>query len=201
MMYDGLLECVTVDGVEYPIETDFRVWVELYDRICNGSTNGDKANALLGFISDAGLPLEPGSVDAIMRFFTCGAQGEGKAGGVSTPVFDFVRDSEYIYAAFLETYGIDLTHDPLHWQSFIALFRSLPDTCQICKIMHYRSAKMEDVPKHQKRFYAEMKRKYALNGSNQGKTLKEYVEELKKQQAERQVPALRSGEQPGDDCT
>lgn len=199
MIYDGLPECVTVDGVEYPIKTDFRVWVELYDCICNGSTNGDRASALLRFISDSGLPLESGSVDAVIQFFTCGTRGEGKASAASNPVFDFVRDSEYIYAAFLEIYGIDLTRDPLHWQSFIALFRSLPDTCQICKIMHYRSAKMEDVPKHQKRFYAEMKRKYALNGSNQGKTLKEYVEELKKRQAERKMSTLRGGEQSGDD--
>lgn len=201
MMYDGLPECVTVNGIEYPIETDFRVWVELYDRICNGSTDGNKASALLEFISDAGLPLESGSVDAIMQFFTGGAHREGKPSTASSPVFDFVRDSEYIYAAFLETYGIDLTRDSLHWQAFIALFRSLPDTCQICKIMYYRSVKLEDVPKHQKRFYAEMKRKYALNGSNQGKTLKEYVEELKKQQAERQVSALRSDEQSGNDLT
>ncbi len=199
MIYDELPKYVTVDGVEYPVETDFRVWVGLYDRICNSPTNRDKANALLRFISDAGLPLESGSVDAVMQFFTCGTQGEGKASVTLNPVFDFIRDSEYIYAAFLETYDIDLTRDPLHWQSFIALFRSLPDTCQICKIMHYRSVKMEDVPKHQKRFYAEMKRKYALNGSNQGKTLKEYVEELKKQQAERQVSALRSDEQSGND--
>jgi len=41
---------------------------------------------------------------------------------------DWLIDSEYIYAAFMQQYGIDLIAADLHWHSFLALFNGLMET-------------------------------------------------------------------------
>ena len=43
-------------------------------------------------------------------------------------VLDFAIDADYIYAAFMEQYGIDLLTARLHWYSFNALLHGLHDT-------------------------------------------------------------------------
>ena len=60
-------------------------------------------------------------------------------------VVDFYQDSGYIYAAFMQTYGIDLYEqaDRLHWCRFLALFEGLPDDCMIKQIMGIRA---QDIP-------------------------------------------------------
>lgn len=206
-LYDTLPDCLPVDGISYPIDTDFRPWARLWCTISGTSDKQKKADALADFIESAGLPLSWESVEAVLSFFVCGEDhvpgGEQKA-GASAHVFDFQQDSSYIYAAFLDAYGIDLSRDKLHWYSFIALFKSLPESAQICKIMHYRAAKMSDVPKGQKKHYAEMKKRYALR-REEAKTAADREAEWKKKvddlykKAEMQVSALRRGEQPGHD--
>ena len=57
------------------------------------------------------------------------------------PVVNFYHDSGYIYAAFMQTYGIDLYKqaDRLHWCRFLALFDGLPEDCLIKQIMGIRA--------------------------------------------------------------
>ena len=54
---------------------------------------------------------------------------------------DFYHDSGYIYAAFMQTYGIDLYEqaDRLHWCRFLALFDGLPEDCLLKQIMSIRA--------------------------------------------------------------
>lgn len=60
--------------------------------------------------------------------------------------FDFAQDAEYIYAAFRQTYGIDLQAErgKLDWREFIALFQALPDNTVMSEIM---SIRLREYPK------------------------------------------------------
>lgn len=55
-------------------------------------------------------------------------------------VVDFNYDCGYIYASFMQAYGIDLYEQAkrLHWCKFIELFNGLPDNCIIRQIMDIR---------------------------------------------------------------
>lgn len=55
------------------------------------------------------------------------------------PVFDFTQDADYIYAAFLQAYNIDLHHDILPWCHFYALMRSLPEQTKMAQIINLRA--------------------------------------------------------------
>jgi hypothetical protein len=50
----------------------------------------------------------------------------GKRSGVIP--FDWKLDSEYIYAAFMQQYGINLMETDLHWHDFLALLNALTGT-------------------------------------------------------------------------
>lgn len=53
---------------------------------------------------------------------------------------DFEQDAAYIYAGFLQAYGIDLLQQAgkLDWRCFVALFQGLPDTTKIKEIISIR---------------------------------------------------------------
>lgn len=55
--------------------------------------------------------------------------------------FSFSQDAEYIYAAFQQTYGIDLLAEQgqMHWLRFMALFNGLPDDTIFRQIVELRA--------------------------------------------------------------
>lgn len=62
-------------------------------------------------------------------------------------LFDFEDDGEYIYASFLQAYGLDLIEQQgrLPWQNFIALFQGLPEKTKIREVMKIRGM---DIPEY-----------------------------------------------------
>ena len=43
-------------------------------------------------------------------------------------VTDYNLDSDFIYAAFMELYGVDLVESNMHWHKFLALFKGIHGT-------------------------------------------------------------------------
>ena len=69
--------------------------------------------------------------------------------GRDEKLLDMIQDGSYIYASFMQCYGIDLVDiEYLHWHKFITLFKCLSEDCIIKKIISYRgyvkSEKSED---------------------------------------------------------
>lgn len=111
------------------------------------------------------------AVDALLWFYSCGKEQEAETkknvivkGHISsTRIYDYQYDADYIYAAFLQQYGIDIETDRIHWWKFKAMFKSLSDQCEFVKIMGYRSIKIDNnMTKSQKEFYQDMKKIHAL---------------------------------------
>ena len=80
------------------------------------------------------------------------------------PIYSFAYDDEYIYAAFLDQYGVDLQDVPsLHWWKFKAMFQGLKSDNRIVEIMGYRSMEISpQMSKEQKQFYRKMKKQFAI---------------------------------------
>lgn len=178
-LYQVPPDTITVSGQEYPVDTDFRVWVEFQSILTGDGPEGGKAERLAGFMARMGLPPSQEALDAMLAFYTAESQERAVASQKSRPMaFDFRQDSEYIYAAFMGAYGIDLTTAALHWWRFKALFKALPDDCELCRIMRYRTVELKDVPKDQRRFYQEQKARYSLGKQMKHQTerdMREYV--------------------------
>lgn len=202
-LYQTPPETITVSGVEYPIDTDFRYWVRFQGILLSGDTSEKKADCICELMQSSGLPITKDALDAMLTFYA-GASMENKTGsGGNVQAFDFEKDSEYIFSAFLDSYGIDLTTEKLHWWRFKALFKSLPEDCQMCKIMMYRTIDLKNVPKEQKKFYREMKARYALADVRHGgyrteQEMKEYVKR-RFEEAKSRLSEMRGDQQPSLD--
>lgn len=87
---------------------------------------------------------------------------------------DFRYDSGYIYAAFMQTYGIDLYEcaDTLQWCKFIALFSALPDDTAISQIMSIRGRELpapDRTNREEIQHLTELKLIYALPQADGGR--------------------------------
>ena len=105
-----------------------------------------------------------------------------KNNSINQAVVDFNIDSGYIYASFMQAYGIDLYDNPeLHWCKFIALFEGLPEDCIIKQIMHIRA---QEIPKPTKynaeeiQRITELKTLYALPSATDESSLLSSLDKL-----------------------
>ena len=87
--------------------------------------------------------------------------------GKQKKVLDFEEDGEYIYASFMQDYGIDLIEQQgkLAWKKFIALFQGLSEKTKIKEVMKIRGMDIPSPNKHNQKEIkqiTELKMYYAL---------------------------------------
>lgn len=169
ILIDLVPETVTIDDIEYDINTDFRISA-MFELMMQDSslTDHEKLEMALGLYYTE-IPHDPiKAIDQALWFYSCGktddTQATSSVGGGTSRIYSFEHDSEYIYAAFLDQYGIDLQDvEHLHWWKFRAMFKGLKEDNLISKIMGYRAIKINDnMTDAEKKHYREMKRIYAL---------------------------------------
>lgn len=111
------------------------------------------------------------AVEQMIRFYACGKlpheiMQKSKQNQVHSDnrVYDYMIDAAYIYAAFYQTYQIDLQElKYMHWWKFSALFKSLPDDCKVVQIMHLRAKNLSEIKDQKERSrIAEEQAKWAL---------------------------------------
>lgn len=170
LLIDELPDYVVVDGAEYQIRSDFRISM-LFEILMQDSELEPKEKTVKAL--ELYYPVVPSdlgkAVEALLWFYKCGKADNPQKQKINarkgkTRVYSFDYDNDYIYAAFMTQYGIDLNSiEYMHWWKFRAMFNSLTSQCEFVKIMEYRSIDLKDnMPKEQKAYYRKMKRIYAL---------------------------------------
>ena len=171
LLIDGLPEEVEIAGQMVRINTDFRTGILFEEMMQDGSLDPMQkmATALELYFPDTRFAPDTvmDAMEQVLWFYKCGEEdheGNGQGSGqASDPPFSYEYDADYIYAAFMAAYRIDLARNSLHWWQFRALFRSLPEDTQFVKIVGYRTLKIPaKMPKEQRQHYEKMKRLYAL---------------------------------------
>lgn len=167
---EELPENVLIDGMEYPINSSFRIGIQ-FERIQNGDgSDEDKIINLLKLYYPC-IPrnLEE-AINKMLWFYRCGEEEEKEEKSrqryqrnvSNEPAYSFVQDAPYIYAAFKEQYGLDISESDMHWWKFIALFESLSEDTKMSRIMYYRKARTSGMPKERRAFVNEMKKLYRI---------------------------------------
>lgn len=167
LLLDKLPEYINVDNQKHVIRTNFREWMKFELVMLNGSTDEEKSKILSHMIYDVIPENTESAVDEIINFYQCGKiskNNNAKYSASHKRVYDYEIDQYLIYTAFLRYYKIDLNViDYMHWWTFRQLFLELPDESKMKKVMMYRSIVINSsMSTEQKKFYAEMKRTYAL---------------------------------------
>lgn len=79
----------------------------------------------------------------------------------------FLFDAKYIYAAFMQAYGIDLIEQQglLHWAKFSALINALPDNTLMRQIIDIRKTNLNEIKdKDEKNRIKKLKQQFSLEG-------------------------------------
>lgn len=164
-----LPDYILVDGIAYYINTDFRVWLE-FDNVISSREIKPEAKAEILFrlcFNQTKCKIIPKSIEAaissLYEFYTR-EKSLKKTDKPARCIFSFEEDADYIYAAFLSQYGIDLLSVPyMHWYVFIALFKGLQDDCRLMKIISVRSVNTDEIKdKERKKSYQKLQKVYAL---------------------------------------
>ncbi|MGJ0843304.1 bacteriophage Gp15 family protein [Clostridium tertium] len=186
ILVDLLPTEIEIDNKKYEINSDFRTSI-LFELLMQDRSIGEEDKIFMAL--QLYYPIIPQNInlaiEKMLWFYRCGkditkskGNGKGKSG---TQIYSFEHDDDYIYAAFIDQYNIDLQDiEYLHWWKFKAMFKSLKEDNEIVKIMGYRSvdlSKFKD--KEQKVYYKQMKELYKLpdNISNSEKEKLKEIEE------------------------
>jgi hypothetical protein len=120
-------------------------------------------------------------IEQISWFYSCGKTG-GEGGKTSRmqDAYDFDIDSDDIFSAFLEVYGINLARVPLnglHWWEFISLLWGLPSDTTIKQKMFARTVDLNDIKdKYERQKWQRLRKLYAINRHKEVLT-KEQIEQ------------------------
>ncbi|ADU25691.1 Gp15 family bacteriophage protein [Ethanoligenens harbinense] len=153
-----------IDGI--PIRSDFRIMVQ-FELMMTDLTVPQDARIPLAINLLYQQPVHDlkQAIDGLLRFYRCGAplkQGGAGGGGKHERAYDFEQDAPDIYAAFMQTYGIDLNDVDMHWWKFHALMFALPEDCKFSRIMRYRTMDLSDFKGKERKFYADKQVQYRL---------------------------------------
>lgn len=172
ILLDYLPDTVIVNGKGYAINSDFRTGI-IFDKLLNDKEldNREIVESALDLYYEEEIPEDTGeALKSILNFYSCGDMKESKPKEQSSKqinqprIYDYDFDADYIFAAFLTQYRIDLNEiEYLHWWKFQALFKSLESHNKIVEIMGYRATDLGKIKdKHEKARIARMKMLYAI---------------------------------------
>lgn len=179
---------VDVGGIKYNINSDFRVMMEFEEMIYAKPTKDQEAFAQRMMQFDDDLTFEDACMNAkyyealnsfycgsipddigeafekLLWFYRCGKEiNTKKTGKAAKRIYSFKHDADYINAAFLQDYKLDLTEvQYMHWWKFMSLFTSLRDECKICEIMGWRGADLKELGKEERKKVKKMQKLYAF---------------------------------------
>lgn len=131
-----LPESVEVDGSLYPINTSFKYFLRFLELLADKETKPEDFDFM--YKSKKPQDRESGLI-ALLQF--CNPPQilprTDKLEDSSEKAVDYIIDADYLFAAFMERYGIDLVESDMHWYKFQALLKGLHDT-KLNEIISYR---------------------------------------------------------------
>ena len=130
---------VWIDGQDYLIHTEFYHWIAFGKKFENMHREGIEKFSLcdLDYLYKVitldgvnyGIPENKlAGYEELCKFYNNEQPLPRPIGKTNIIGIDWLIDSEYIYSAFLQQYGIDLIKTDLHWHDFLSLFNGLRET-------------------------------------------------------------------------
>ena len=143
---------VNIDGVDYPIRSDFRVILELMEALNDAElTNEEKAECLIVmFYPDGCGTNAQKAVDACLEFIDMGKSDKHKP---KPRLMDWERDFNYIISPVNRVLGFEARSvDYLHWWTFLSAYMEIGSKCLMAQIIDLRAklASGKKLEKHER---------------------------------------------------
>lgn len=154
-------EAVCYGGKEYALDMRFWRVLAAFDALSDKDLDEyAKLSAFIEITCPDG-PLDVGLFGAILDVLKDEETPSGEP-----PAMDIKSDWEYIYAGFIQAYGIDLYSSDMHWFLFRALLKGLPQNTRMAEIARIRTEPIPAKASPEARAHLlKLKARYALNKS------------------------------------
>lgn len=160
---------VEVDGKAIPIINDHKSYIVALKILRNKDILEEvKADALLPLLFKGSVP-EGYETQAIIKYFELFT--DKKKNGQREATFDIIQDADYIYAGFMQVYGIDLDECEMKIEKFIALLKGLPSDTRLSEIIKIRTMEVPKATKYNAKQISDIlkaKRDFALDNTDNG---------------------------------
>lgn len=202
ILFQVLPETLQVGDTVYPINTDYRCMAR-FEQLLMTSDRGDRKKVAqifaetLNDLYKGNIPKDMSeAIDKMWWFYRCGEDISSRTNQAGTRhnkrLYDYDADGALIAAAFMDTYGVDIIKDGLHWWLFRSYFSELGENTKIVKIMSYRGMDLKEYKGKIRKRYAELQRYYALPEVHQTPMTKEERDaEFKRRMVERNRRAYK----------
>ena len=171
LLTESLPKSVWVDGREYGVRWAYQYGIMMERALRDeGLSEEDRLWVALSIFYEGELPGDVGAAVAAMGKFLVRERRMNEAQkraaarfAEALPLYCYEQDDEYIFAAFMGQYGINLAREKgLHWHEFCALFNGL-DECVFTRIKGWRGADLGRIKDAgERRRAAEIKAFWAL---------------------------------------
>lgn len=108
-----------------------------------GLTEQDRMRLLLRVLVKGSLPRRPGKQAALLTALCKAIEQPCELSPppeqAAQPIMSLTQDAPLIYAAFRQTYGIDLHRTELPWADFCELLTGLPGNTRLCEVAALRA--------------------------------------------------------------
>lgn len=147
----------------YLIRTDFRIGMQISEALNDVDlAEPEKMATALRLLYGSGIPPDIKLAEAGLHWFMSGGDpDEERVPDGKPPTFDFEQDNRLVYSAFRARYGIDLTHERLHWFAFLAMLGDLGG-CSLSDIIGIRGTDLSKLSDGQRQQYAAMQERYRI---------------------------------------
>ena len=150
---------LTIGGIDYPINVDYRVWIDvlrLMRNLITTPTTSEHAKHNIDTIVEIETTVfnkqinQPANevLNAIIKFASgYPAPPVGAGNGSEVQTYSFEWDLNYIIIAIQTQFNINLTYErtePFHWWLFLLYFNALAGDHYITRLMEIRGYKGKD---------------------------------------------------------
>lgn len=144
-------DTITIDGVAYNLDLSFDNVLRWYDLMNDKSIDdiGKVKIAFDMFVVDCETDIQTKlyTVQRIINEYVVGKQETNDGTEDTTDqkqYYSFDKDAEFIFASFLQEYGIDLMDQQgiMRWEKFVALLNGMRDKTKFRQIVGIRAAEL-----------------------------------------------------------
>ena len=170
--FQALPHGVDINGVLYPIDSDFRVGITIETELLEQKPD---IEGLLTLFYKGNIPANlSAAADKMLWFYMYKDRGEEEKEGESKHgkrCYDFIQDADALLASFMDAYNVDLSTASLHWWTFRRLMVNIPPDTPIAQRIRYRTADLSKMGKQEKKHYKKMRKLYALKQPDKGPSM------------------------------
>lgn len=143
---------VTIDGVKYPINTDFRVALKCFDIINDENISDTERTYAVVYKLFGLIPKDEDMhifVEKVEKYLGCGETQEQHKERKKD--MDFEQDFKYLVASFMSDYHINLVESNMHWYQFINLIQGFTENSVMNRVRDLRNYDLSEVKDQKQR--------------------------------------------------